>query len=194
MIVCKNCGNMVKDGENFCEKCGNAVYGNQIPAPTMNSFAQNVNTTGNPILKLLIATGILQVLMLIFWFMDCMEAGALGYKQGISMHAACKGAEAISVITVIGFIVSLILLVLPIITKNLEKRRRFVFPIIIAAWTLLWFLIQVFGSSAIAEQSGLGLVDVHVAIGGYILAISCIAQIVLCIMMSVKTKQLYGSN
>lgn len=199
-MFCEKCGNQLNDNERFCSKCGASVSmpstsGNipyQQPAITMDSFKSNIKSADGLFIKLLWVTVGLQVLMIILWFVDCIEADGMGImSRGLSMNDAFEGVEFLSILTVLACIASLVFLFLPMIKGTLQKRRLFAFQIVMAIWCLGWFLIEIIGAADQVKQYG-GVVDFTVTFGGWLFVLVCIAQIIICCVMSDRTKKLYA--
>lgn len=193
-MFCEKCGNQIREDDHFCVKCGETVK-KISPNGNMESAQLSIHTVSDNKLSIMfISALILQTLLVILWFLDCVRlGGAVGSGRSMSIHEAFEGLEVISIITVLLCVISGILLLLPILNKNIYIHRRLIFQKVMVFWCLgvflIWFFYNLIEISR--EFSGLGFC---LTFGGWLYILDSLALIVVLFAISSKTKKINNGN
>lgn len=195
-MFCGKCGNEIKNGEKVCGKCGTPVEnstngktfaGKSAGNPLMNTFNSSMSND-KKLMIMMVLTAVTQLLFIPLWYAKFLTVGKSVLSVSASMYDACGGGEYWYITTVMFalFVVAAATALLPIIKKDLYKRRRFIFQKVMSIICFAFFLLEVIGVSDNASKYH---VDCSVTFVGWLFALNCIAGFVLTIMASSQIKK-----
>lgn len=198
-VICPMCGNAVKSDEKFCSRCGNDMTKETVAElqHTVNEEKgsgfdiQNMADVKDFPFPLFIASIILQLLLVILWFVKSISINAFGmeaYALSPHMLFAESDASMVSFITIILCIGASGKTIYTLLYRNSMHRCRMRFQIGVSVWCLLVELLVLISVISVVHTEGKGLADFTIAIGGWIYLIDCIALVVILIKISKEMK------
>lgn len=200
-MFCLKCGNELKNGEEFCPKCG-AKFGT-----TGNSINLNLSTNDikNKIVKmkgklisgvddfeknkmLVLGNITLLILSLIFSFTKVFTVdGILGISQGMSMYQDMIGVKFFFIV---GYLLSVLSLASPWLDKKAWSPVFFLPTKIVTILSSIWFLLVL---SVGTDEAG-SMAEFNLSATGWLFIISTIGAFVLAYKNTFDLKKLIKSS
>lgn len=200
-MFCGKCGTEVQEGAQFCPNCGaQQTLAPQVqPQSSINFGSPSVpKVNQNSVDVKSLASAALFILMTILWFCKCFSVGAslFGSKlsQGFTINDTFKDLEFLSYITVILFVVSAVICLLPILKSGVNMHKMLIFPFIISIWAVAVFFIVLIGASENMNSSVMGVKISDVAkfsptFGSWLYIIVSVVQAVLLFLQRKALKK-----
>ena len=178
-MYCTSCGKEIEEGQTICEVC-------EAKMKTVEVEEINADNKGQ-LLKMFLGAVGLQVLQIILWFCNFAKVEMYGFSESMSMHGFSIEAGQMwrTIVTVIIYIVSIVLLFLPVLRNTLHKRHRMIAPILLSLWGV-WYSVEItlFVLMNNGGQSGL---NCRLTLAGWLIVLAQIAIVVIYISISRKT-------
>lgn len=204
-MFCSKCGNELKNGEQFCPKCGtkSGTTGKPINLNISTEDMKNkaIEMKSNLISgvvdlgknKVLVLGNIaLLILSLIFSFTNTFKVDAiLGVSEGMSL-VEDVGMKPIYLIL---YLTAIIVLMIPLLFKKAWSPKFFLPAKIVTILSSLYFLIVLFIGLDEVDSSGYGsIAEFNLSVTGWLFVITTIGALVLAYKNTFDLKKLKESS
>ena len=202
-MYCTKCGNELNNNEQFCPKCG--AESGKTEKPIINISTDEIKDKATKMKTDLVSgvSGLGKNRNTVFAILGLLVLGAILVNTPIFNVSGLFGASlslglfdgvnSLNSISIIMYIISIVLILFPIITKKVLKPIYFLPAKLTSFWTVLWFLFVLLSSTDKINRDYQGIASLSLTVTGWLLVIVTVATIVFSFILSSRIKKAIAS-